>query len=202
MKNFAQAATARVSASDLRFTIEADTEKREAGGGIYAALIDKLFQHHSVVAVVSAIAGQSVTPICREIASELSARDRRVVVVSIHALLSSNLTVPLARSSFIPAGIRNVWMWPALDASLTVEESGTGSDENWLDSLRGKFNSIVLDCPSPDAAPASAAIAALADAAVLAVEAGRTDRQQVHLSQRMLELCAVKMAGCILVVPR
>jgi Mrp family chromosome partitioning ATPase len=69
----------------------------------------------------------------------------------------------------------------------------------WLDSLRLTFDSVLLDCPAAETAPAAAQLAALADAAMLVVEAGRTSRQQIQRDQRALQLRGVKLAGCILI---
>ena len=47
--------------------------------------------------------------------------------------------------------------------------------------------------------PAGAAIGAMADAAVLAVEASRTSKHQILSDQRALQLSGVKLAGCIMI---
>jgi len=56
----------------------------------------------------------------------------------------------------------------------------------------------LLDCPATGATPAAAQLAAMADAAMLVVEAGRTTRRQIQHDQRALQLTGVKVAGCIL----
>ena len=72
------------------------------------------------------------------------------------------------------------------------------SAAEWLDSLRLVFDSVLLDCPATETAPAAAQLAAMADAAMLVVEAGRTTRQQIQRDQRALQLRGVKLMGCIL----
>jgi Mrp family chromosome partitioning ATPase len=64
--------------------------------------------------------------------------------------------------------------------------------------LRRDFDAVLLECPPVETAPAAAAIAAMADATVLVIEACRTTKQQIQRDQQALQLRGVKLAGCIL----
>ena len=93
-----------------------------------------------------------------------------------------------------------MWHWPSRPGQQNEffnfrAPAGPG---NWLDSLRGNFDSVLLDCPALEKAPGGVAVGAMAEAAVLAVEA-HTPRIQVLRDQRALQLSGVKLAGCILV---
>jgi hypothetical protein len=162
-------------------------------------LILRLFLSHSVVAVVDAGPGPRGREACRGIAAELAASSKRVVIVQVDALLRMN-QFPDATAS-VPGHVPNVSLWPPTSGA-TVEffqsPAPVPSAGNWLGSLRGEFDSVLLDCPSVETAPATATIAAMADAAVLVVEAGRTARQQIQRDQHALQLRGVKLAGCIL----
>jgi hypothetical protein len=169
---------------------------------VYTELIDRVFvDNPAVVAIIST--GDSVKGICEGIASELSGNGRRVVLVSVHALLHSSPISPPDETAFMPGHAPNVWLWPsAKGQQLEFFKSCTPVvPENWLDSLRGKFDAVLLDCPALQAAPGGAAISALADAAVLAVGA-RIPKTQLLYDQRVLQLSGVKLAGCILINPR
>jgi Mrp family chromosome partitioning ATPase len=167
----------------------------------YTELIQRLFHSPSVVAVIGTGSGEGVGRICEEIALELSLLDKRVVVVSVNALLhSSPLALP-DETAFIQGPARNVWLWPApVGSHLEFFKSrNPAAPENWLDSVRRSFDTVLLDCPAVQTAPGGAAISALADSAVLAVDAARTSKHQILNDQRALQLSGVKLAGCIMI---
>jgi Mrp family chromosome partitioning ATPase len=167
--------------------------------GEYLDLIRRLFLNHSVVAVVNTGSGSRGSEASRGIAAELAAGGNRVVIVQVEALLRTN-PLPDA-TACLPGRVPNVSLWPSTGGA-PVEFFGSAapapSAGNWLGPLRRNFDSVVLDCPSVETAPAAAAIAAQADAAVLVVEAVRTTRQQIQRDQQALQLRGVTVAGCIL----
>jgi Mrp family chromosome partitioning ATPase len=169
--------------------------------GEYTELIQRLFPGPSVVAIIGAGSADSGTAVCEGIASELSRLGRRVVLVSVQRLLPMDpITLP-DETAFMPGPARNVWIWPSpmgQQIEFFKPRLPVGA-ENWLDALRRNFDSVLLDCPAVESAPLSVAIAARADAAVLAVEAARTPKSQILRDQRSLELSGVKLAGCILI---
>jgi Mrp family chromosome partitioning ATPase len=168
----------------------------------YTGLIQRLFHSPSVVAVIGTGSGEGVTRICEEIGLELSLLGKRVVLVSVNALLhSSPLDLP-DETAFIQGPMRNVWLWPAPVGShleFFKPRNPAALPENWLDSVRRNFDSVLLDCPAVETAPGGAAIGAMADAAVLAVQASRTSKHQILSDQRALQLSGVKLAGCIMI---
>ena len=167
--------------------------------GEYLDLIRTLFQSRAVVAVVDSGSGARAPEACRGIAAELAASGNRVVIVQVASLLRMS-QFPDARAC-LPGRAPNVSLWPGT-AGAPVEffqsPASAPSDGNWLASLRRDFDAVLLDCPPVETAPAAAAIAAMADAAVLVIEACRTTKQQIQRDQQALQLRGVKLAGCIL----
>ena len=167
--------------------------------GEYLDLIRTLFQSRAVVAVVDSGSGARAPEACRGIAAELAASGNRVVIVQVASLLRMS-QFPDARA-FLPGRAPNVSLWPGT-AGAPVEffqsPASAPSDGNWLASLRRDFDAVLLECPPVETAPAAAAIAAMADAAVLVIEACRTTKQQIQRDQQALQLRGVQLAGCIL----
>ena len=167
----------------------------------FTELIVRLFNGSSVVAIIGTGSSDGNADVCESIAAELSSLGGRVVLVSVQRLLPMNpITLP-DEKTFMPGPARNVWLWPSpLGQQIEFfKPPRFAGAENWLDTLRGNFDSVILDCPSIETAPLSAAIAARADAAVLAVEAGQTSKNHIVRDQRTLQLSGVRLAGCILI---
>jgi cellulose biosynthesis protein BcsQ len=129
----------------------------------------------------------------------LAPSGNRVVIVQVDALLRMS-RFPDA-TACLPGQVPNVSLWPSTvgaPVEFFPSPSPAPSAGNWLASLRRDFDSVLLDCPPVESAPAAAAIAAMADAAVLVIEACRTTKQQIQRDQQTLQLRGVKLAGCIL----
>jgi Mrp family chromosome partitioning ATPase len=167
--------------------------------GEYLDLIRHLFQGRSVVAVVDGGSGSRGPEASRGIAAELAASGNRVVIVQVASLLRMDQFPD--DTACLPGRVPNVFLWPGT-AGAPVEFFQSLAPEpsagNWLGALRRNFDSVLLDCSPVETAPAAAAIAAMADAAVLVVEACRTTKQQIQRDQQALQLRGVKLAGCIL----
>jgi hypothetical protein len=165
----------------------------------YLDLIRRLFQAHSVVAVIGSGPVSRAPEACRGIAAELATSGNRVVIVHVEALLRTSQSPDATACR--PGHVPNVSLWPSTSGA-TVEffqsPAPAPAAGGWLDSLRRKFDSVLLDCPSVDTAPAAGTIAAMADGAVLVVEAGHTTKQQIQSDQQALQLRGVRLAGCIL----
>jgi Mrp family chromosome partitioning ATPase len=169
--------------------------------GEYLELIRRHFQTRAAVAIVSVGSGQGAGDVCEDIAAELAASGNRVVIVSVEALLRMNPVATPDESGCTLGKTPNVWLWPSAPGGQVEFFKSRGAAEparTWLDSLRLTFDSVLLDCPAMETAPAAAQLAAMADAAMLVVESGRTTRQQIQHDQRALQLRGVKLTGCIL----
>ena len=174
--------------------------------GEFAAVIRLLFAAPAAVAIVGASdSEEGAYRIARGLAEELAVSGKRVVVVPVKNLLRMNpINIP-DPADFVPAGTPHVWLWPA-PVSQKIEffrpaevPRETGAAGNWLDALRRHFDAVVLDCPSVEGAPGVTEVAAMADAAVLAVRAGRTSTEQLRHSQQALQLRGARVVGCILI---
>jgi hypothetical protein len=168
--------------------------------GEYQELIQRLFHSPTAVAVVSSGSREGSPLICDGIAKELAASGKFVVVVQVNTLLGMNPILP-DETAFMPGKTPHVWLWPSAEGGpiefFKFRESGrTG---NWLDALRQNFDSVLLDCPAAEMMPSVTAVAAMADAAVLVVEAGRTAKQEIQRDQRALQAIGVYVAGSILI---
>ena len=171
----------------------------------YAELVQRLFTASSVVAMIAAGTSAGAAGVCEGVATELSHSGKRVVMVAVQELLRVSPPTPPDETTFQPGHTPQVWRWPS-GASHQIEffkpRIHASGGENWLDSLRRNFDSILLDCPGVEALPGGAAVAAQADAAVLVVEAARTSKQQVVRDQRTLQLSGVKLVGSVLMQRR
>lgn len=171
----------------------------------YLELIRRHFHNRSAVAIVAVDSGKGAGDVCENVAAELAASGKRVVIVSVGGLLRMNPGAASEESKCTPGKVPNMWLWPPADGGQVEFFKSRGAMDpagNWLDSLRLNFDSVLLDCPATETAPAASEFAAMADAAMLVVEAGRTTRQQIQRDQRALQLRGVKLAGCILIKRR
>ncbi len=168
--------------------------------GPYADLIRRLFRSRSAVALIGAGPDARPGDACQGIAAQLAGTGRRVVIVRMDAVAQAN---PGPGTTACPSEkIPNVWSWPSKVGSPVefFQSADTPRGEcDWLNRLLSDFDAVLLDCRSPQAA---SEIAAICDSAVLVVESGRTTRQNIQHSQRMLELAGARLAGCILMTRR
>ena len=169
----------------------------------YADLVRQLLQGRSVVAVIGSGVESRGPEACRGIATEAAASGKHVVIVDVGALLRSRQVPDV--TGCLPGRAPNVFLWPSgVSSGVDFFQSSAPerSGGNWLGLLRRNFDSVVLDCPPVETAPATAEIAALADAAVLVVEACRATKQKIERDQAALQLRGVKLAGCVLMQRR
>ena len=179
--------------------------------GEYFEVIRQLFRSPTAVAIIggsrgTGSAGEGVSEISGNLAAELASSGNRVVVVSVALLLRMNAIAIPAETDFTHGERRDVWLWPSREGQkiefIKTREAAKSREpgpSNWLESLRRDFDFVVLDCPSLEDAPGVTEVAAMADAALLAVEAGRTPKQQIVQDQQALRLRGARVAGCILI---
>ena len=104
----------------------------------------------------------------------------------------------------MPGSMPGIWIWPSpVGQQIEFFKSCMPAEPcHWLDSLRRNFDSVLLDCSSVEMVTEGLEIAAMGDTAVLAVEAGRTTKQQIKIAQQTLRLQGATLAGCILIRQR
>jgi hypothetical protein len=157
--------------------------------------LTRLFREPAAIALIGT-GLETESPLAEALAAELAASAKRVVIVPVALLLKMNPIVVPEEADFAPTSTPNVWTWPApafrkLEFFKTPEAS-TGP-AGWLESLLRRFQVVLLDCPGVNE------VAAMADAAVLVVEAGRTTKHQLLLDQQFLRLRGAKLLGSILI---
>jgi Mrp family chromosome partitioning ATPase len=177
---------------------------KTARTGEYSELIRRLFDAPSAVAIIGSRQGEGVSGLCQAIAIELAACGKRVVVVAVDTLLRRTPLPSLDETESAPSNGQNVWLWPSAgDLNVKFSKSSEAAKPgSWIESLRRNFDSVLLDCPPLAAMPGSAQVSAMADSAVLVVEAGRTSKQQIQRDQRTLRMRGANLAGCILIERR
>lgn len=173
-----------------------------ARAGEYAGVAGCLLRAGSVIAVIGADSTVRTTAAEHGIAAELGAGGKRVVLVPTEGCSRAEVLPPAA--ACVPAAEPNVWVWPhtsgdAVDFFPPSAKPSAGPDR--LLEFRRAFDVVLLDCAPVDA-PGGLDWAAKADAAILVVEAGRTTKQQVQHSRRVMDLAGVKLAGCVLMQRR
>jgi hypothetical protein len=171
--------------------------------GEYAHLVRRLFRSHSALAVIGIGQKSRSAEALQGIASELGACGNRVVVVTSEGLLRNE--DPSMRSRYRSESAPNVWYWPDGPGSSAGFDAETLEKSNEVDRLGylcREFDVVLLDCAAADCSPSTAEVAALADAAVLVVEAGQTPKRRIQDFQRILETRGVRLAGCILMERR
>lgn len=168
--------------------------------GEYAGLIRRLFRRHSALALIGVDRTSRTAEATRGVAAELGTAGNRVLVIAAHRLVRSD--IPSVTTGYSKDAVPNVWLWPDGAGVLhpAVEESPDELD--WLSCHCRVFDAVLLECPPITVSPETAEIAALADAAVLVVEAARTPKREIEHVQRLLELQEVKLAGSILMKRR
>ncbi|MCU1261955.1 MAG: protein tyrosine kinase [Bryobacterales bacterium] len=168
----------------------------------YAELIRLLFESPRAVAIVGIGSDKGVAGVCEGLAKELALSGKRVVIVPVERLLRMNpITIP-DETALMTGIAQNVWLWPSplgrpIGFFHSCESKPAGAN-NWLDALRRNFDAVLLDCPVLDTTFGVTEVAAMADGAVLVVEAGRTSTEQILRDQRALQLGGATLAGCIL----
>ena len=185
------------------FPADAGGPRRLPRSGEYAALLRRLFRSHTALAVVGIGPNSRSVEAVKGIASELGSSGYRVVVVTAESLLRAD--APSVTTGYRTGAAANVWFWPdGSDAPAGDFEDAQEPrfESDWLGYLCREFDMVLLDCPAIDTSPAAPEIAAMADAAVLVVEAGRTPKERIQHAQRTLELSGVKLAGSILMQRR
>jgi Mrp family chromosome partitioning ATPase len=201
----AQSKSVSPSRSEIPFTSGEMATESETLPAEYLELIQRLFQSPSVIAIVGGSSqGENGSRISENLAAALGTTGKSVVVVAFDKLLRLNPLTPPHQMAYVQGNAPHVWLWPAQE-NPKIEFLKSRRDirqRNWLDCLRKDFDSVLLDCPNVGGAPGVTEVAAMADAVVLAVEAGRTSRQLILQDQQALQLRGARVVGSILIQRR
>jgi len=181
----------------------AEPEARDSASyepGEFASLIRTLFAGPAAVAIIGCGVPGGASPIAERLAAELGASGKRVALVAVRKVLETNPAGAPDEADMTPGNSPSVWLWPAPGAAKIefFRPSNEGRAGKWLHALRQSFDAVVLDCPEVSEEPNVTEVAAMADAVVLAVEAGLTTKEQLHRDHQTLQKRGARIAGSIL----
>jgi hypothetical protein len=161
-----------------------------------------MFPPNSAVALFGV--GHPATTACEQVASQLSLLKKRVVIVPVLAVLNTKPLPDPNLTGAKQAEDGTFWIWPTGRARTFEGYSGRTSQSavDWLFSLRSSFDSVLLDCPDPETTPGCAAIALMAQSALLAVEANQASKQNILKTQQVLQSSGIRLDASILVQHR
>jgi len=162
-----------------------------------------------VVAFVSSQSGEGTTTVAHQFAATLTRDERqRTVIVDANARNPSLEYDPehrvarfLGRASEpgAPDGIAlNLHGWPLPEEIRRGGLMQPSAARAVVEGLSGSYDWVILDVPSVLETPDAAALAAVADGAVLVVQAGRTKRPVVGRAADLLRRAGARVLGSVL----
>ena len=194
-------------------------KRKEIKAGFYLELIRNVFQavdeqgklRNRVVAFTSATPGEGVSHVVNLLSEELAAQTQnRVLRVDGAALGNISVTDPNKLASLCEeTEIDNLLTLSGAETAASVSVVG-GSKRvtEWestpeyraecLKALRWNFDYVLIDCPSPAAAPEITALAPLVDGVCVVVKAAQTRRGQIQHCQQVIENANGNFLGFIL----
>src|SRR5437763_12706997 len=173
----------------------------------------------AAIAFTSASHGEGVTHVTQLFAVEMARyTGRRTIVIDAERLqglrVEDYLQMPW---NCHPTNIENLWMLPAkkpkkrnarddcqelpkrsflMRVPKDGEEIDTGLDS--VDALRVSFDNILIDCGALKNSTDAAMLASRVDGVVIVVDAGHSRREEILISQRMIENSGGKFLGFVL----
>lgn len=173
--------------------------------GIEAALTDR---GPRTVAFIASQAGEGTTTVAHQFAATLARDERlRTVIVDGDAREPSLLLDPERRVACLrhrdararDAGIAlNLHGWPLPSDVLAAGLLQPGVARSVVEGLAASYDWIVLDLPPALETPDAAALAAIADGAVLVMHSGRAKRPVVARSVDLLRKAGARVLGSVL----
>lgn len=167
------------------------------------------------VAVTSAVAGEGKTATASNLAVVLAQLGRQVLIVDcdlrkprLHQVfrvsnrfgLVNQLTATAEPDAlFLPTEVPNLWVTPSGPIPPNPSEL-LASDRmrEWLRSVRGRFDFVVLDTPPALAVTDATIVGLLADGVVLTLRSGKVTREEARLCRDRLRLAGIKILGAVL----
>ena len=187
--------------------------------GFYLELIRTVFQavdeqgklRNRVVAFTSATPGEGVSHVVKLLSEELAAQTQNGVL-RVDAAALKNIPMP------DPSKVARLCEETEIDNLLTLSAGETAASvsvvgssrraSEWesapeyraecLKTLRWNFDYVLIDCPSPAAAPEITTLAPLVDGVCVVVKAAQTRRGQIQRCQQIIENANGNFLGFIL----
>jgi Mrp family chromosome partitioning ATPase len=186
--------------------------------GAYSQLINTIFEagdsecklRNRVVAFTSALPEEDVSNVVQSFARNLAANTKKRVVIvdasAFHDLEPADANNVLRQCA--QTDIDNLLILPPAERGGRVSKERPMRIAGWhsspqirdayLNTLRGNFDYVIIDCPALAASSDVKALAPNIDGVVVVVEAKRTRVRQVHTSQHAVECSGGKFLGYIL----
>jgi polysaccharide biosynthesis transport protein len=187
----------------------------EAYRSLRTALLLSTARELKVVAVTSAVAGEGKTATATNLAVVLAQLGRPVLIVDcdlrkprLHQVFQVSNRVGLVHlltaaaetdSVILPTEVPNLYMVPSGPIPPNPSEL-LASDRmrDWLGSMRGRFEYVIVDTPPVLAVTDSTIIGAQTDGVVLTLRAGKVTREEARLCRDRLRLADIRVLGAVL----
>ena len=187
----------------------------EAYRSLRTALLLSSARELKVVAVTSAVAGEGKTATASNLAVVLAQLGRQVLLVDcdlrkprLHQVfrvsnrfgLVNQLTASAEPDAvFLPTEVPNLWLTPSGPIPPNPSEL-IASDRmrEWLRSVRGRFDFVVIDTPPALAVTDATIVGMLVDGVVLTLRSGKVTREEARLVRDRLRQAGIKILGAVL----
>jgi hypothetical protein len=181
----------------------------------YLELIRTVFQavdeegktRNRIVAVTSSAPGEGVSYVVNTLAKEIATRtQKRVLAVDSMGLQNIRISDPHQLSAHCSeTQIDNLLTLPAANGMVGFRRTQTSlwqTDPEYrlscIKALRWNFDYVLIDCPSLKVSSDAAMLAPIVDGVAVVVEAGRTRREQIHRSKKVIEQAGGNFLGFVL----
>lgn len=214
-KKGAAAAAAAGSQIELVPHARPRTLASEAYRSLRTALLLSSARELKVIAVTSAMAGEGKTATATNLAVVLAQLGRPVLIVDcdlrkprLHQVFQVSNRVGLVHlltasaetdAVVLPTEVPNLYMVPSGPIPPNPSEL-LASDRmrEWLGSMRGRFEYVIIDTPPVLAVTDSTIIGAQTDGIVLTLRAGKVTREEARLCRDRLRLADIRVLGAVL----
>ncbi len=186
----------------------------EAYRGLRTALLLSSADELKVIAVTSAEAGEGKTATASNLAVVLAQLGRQVLIVDcdlrkprLHQVfrvsnrygLVNQLTSAMDPEPIFPTEVPNLWITPSGPIPPNPSEL-LSSDRmrEWLRSVRGRFDFVVIDTPPALAVTDATIVGLLADGVVLTLRCGKVTREEARHCRDRLRQSGIKILGAVL----
>lgn len=166
----------------------------------------------AVIAVISAAGGEGVSHVVRLLGMELARHSfKRILLADADGIRKQSMDVGISTTlSCERTQLNNLWMLPR-EETASIEGDSENAElqaDAWsrdpqsrvesVAALQRHFDCILVDCSSLATSPHAVTLAPLVDGIVIVVEAGRTNREQILYSKRIVEEAKGNLLGFVL----
>jgi Mrp family chromosome partitioning ATPase len=176
---------------------------------VFQAVDDEGRLRNRIVAFTSAVPGEGVSYVVNTLAKEIATlTQKRVLAVDSTGLQNIRIADPnQIAQQCSETQIDNLMTLPATADGLVgfrspARAKGWHNDVEYrlscIKALRWNFDYVLVDCPSLKVSADATTLAPIVDGVSVVVAAGRTRRDQIHRSQKVIEQVGGKFLGFVL----